>query len=98
MREPSGFLRAFVRDKQFEKGFDQIATGRTEQEVLKRLGPPKRVKKCGEFFGPLRKEVLENYSREYFYASPFAPRLPQYYDLRFDASSRVRSKTPYSSP
>jgi hypothetical protein len=89
---------AFVRDKQLEKGFDQIATGTTEQEVLKKLGPPKRVEKCGEFFGPIPKEQLEGCTREYFYASPFAPLNPQYYVVRFDANNRVRSTTPYSSP
>jgi hypothetical protein len=89
---------AIVRGKQLEKGFDEIATGATEREVMQKLGRPKRVEKCGEFFGPLPKEELENCSREYFYASPFAPLLAEYFVFRFDANNRVSSKSPYSSP
>jgi hypothetical protein len=89
---------AMLRDKQLEKGFTEIASGAMEWEVLQKLGQPKRVEKCGEFFGPLPKEELGNCSREYFYASPFAPLLPEYYVVRFDANNRVSSKTPYSSP
>ena len=89
---------AILRDKQLEKGFDEIAAGVTEREVLQKLGRPKRVENCGEFFGPLPKEELENCSREYFYASPFPPLLPEYFVLRFDANNRVSSKSTYSSP
>jgi hypothetical protein len=72
--------------------------GATEREVLQKLGRPKRVEKCGEFFGPLPKDELEKCSKEYFYASPFAPLLPEYFVFRFDATNRVSSKSPYSSP
>jgi hypothetical protein len=47
---------AILRHKQLEKGFDEITAGATEREVLKSLGRPKRVEKCGEFFGPLPKK------------------------------------------
>jgi len=47
---------------------------------------------------PLTKAEMEGCVREYFYASPFAPLLPQYYVVRFDANKRVISTTPYSSP
>ena len=89
---------AIVRDNQLSNGFDKIATGATEQEVLQKLGRPKRVEKCGELLGPLPKEEAEDCSREYLYASPFAPLLPQYYVVRFDANNHVRSTTPYTSP
>jgi hypothetical protein len=89
---------AILRDKQLEKAFNEITVGATEQEVLQRLGRPRRVEKCGEFFGPLPKEELENCSKEYFYASPFAPLLPEYFVFRFDVNNRVSSKSPYSSP
>lgn len=89
---------AIVRGKRLEKGFDEISLGTTEQEVLQKLGRPKRIEECGESFGPLPKEDMEKCSREYFYASPFAPLLPEYFVFRFDADNRVSSKTPYSSP
>jgi hypothetical protein len=89
---------AILRDNRLRTGFDKIKIGTTEQSVLQELGRPKRVEKCGEFFGPLPKEEAEGCAREYFYASPFAPWLPQYYVVRFDANNRVRSTSPYSSP
>jgi hypothetical protein len=92
------FAWAILRDRKLEKGFGEISTSAAEQEVLQKLGRPKRVEKCGEFFGPLESKELETCSREYFYASPFAPLLPQYYVLRFDANNRVSSKSAYSSP
>jgi len=92
------FAWAIVRDNRLRNGFDKIETGTTEQEVLQELGRPKRVEKCGEFFGPLPKEQADGCTREYFYASPFAPLKPHYYVVRFDANNRVRSTTPYSSP
>jgi hypothetical protein len=92
------FVWAILRDKQLQKGFDEIAAEATEQEVVKYLGHPKRVEKCGEFFGPLEKKEMEGCAREFFYASPFAPVLPQYYVVRFDANNHVKGKTPYTSP
>ena len=89
---------AILRDNQLRNGFDKIEIGATEQEVLQKLGRPKRVEKCGEFFGPLPKEEAEGCTREYFYASPFAPLLPEYFVFRFNANNRVTSKSPYSSP
>lgn len=89
---------AILRHRQLEKDFDVITAGATEREVVKSLGRPKRVEKCGEFFGPLPKEELDNCSKEYFYASPFAPLVPEYFVLRFDVNNRVTSKSPYTSP
>jgi len=68
---------------------------------VRKGGPPvhpKRVERCGEFFGPLEKKEMEGCAREFFYASPFAPVLPQYYVVRFDANNHVKGKTPYTSP
>jgi hypothetical protein len=89
---------AILRDNRLRNGFDKIELGATDQEVLQRLGRPKRVEKCGEFFGPLPKEEAEDCTREYFYTSSFAPLLPDYFVLRFNRNNRVTSKSPYSSP
>ena len=88
---------AFMRDRKLWREFDTIKTGATQREVLEKLGKPKRVENCGEFMGPLTKAEMEGCVKEYFYASPFAPLLPQYYVVRFDANKRVISTTPYSS-
>ena len=89
---------ASVRDRQLVKGFDQVKPGTTEQEVVQSLGRPKRVEKCGDFLGPIPKVELEGCAREYLYATPFAPVLPQYYVVRFDKNDRVKNTAAYSSP
>jgi hypothetical protein len=89
---------AIHRDRQLWSGFDEIKAGSTEREVLQKLGRPTRVEKCGEFYGPFPREELADCSKEYLYASPFSPLFPQYYVVRFDASNRVRSSIPLSSP
>jgi len=47
---------AVWRDNRLQSEFDKIAPGTTELEVLQELGRPKRIEKCGEFFGPLPKQ------------------------------------------
>ena len=86
------------RDRQLQNGFDKVNAGTTEVEVVGRLGQPKRVEQCGEFMGPLPKEESEGCAKDYFYPSPFSPLFPQYYVVRFDDHSRVKSTAPYSSP
>lgn len=89
---------ALWRDNSLAKGFDKIGVGTTQQGVVQVMGEPRKVERCGEFFGPFPKEELEGCTIEYFYASPFAPLEPQYYVVRFDANNRVRSTASYSSP
>jgi len=86
------------RNEELQKGFNDINPGHTESQVLRALGRPKRVERCGEFMGPLPKAELEGCVREFFYASPFSPLLPQYYVVRFNNQGTVSSTTPYSSP
>jgi hypothetical protein len=89
---------AIYRDSQLLDGFDKVKIGASEAEVSARLGKPKRVEPCGEFFGPLPKDLPVGCASEYLYASPFAPLLPQYYVVRFDASGHVLETVPLSSP
>jgi hypothetical protein len=89
---------AFRRDHRLYRNFGRIRTGTSEQEVIEMLGEPKRVENCGEFWGPIPKAELQGCVNEFFYASPFAPLLPQYYVIRFDANRRVVSLAAYSSP
>ena len=89
---------ALWRDSNLAKGFDKIADGATRRDVLRLLGKPKKVEKCGEFFGPIPQSEMEGCVSEYLYAATFAPYTPEYYVVRFDASDHVTSKAPYSSP
>jgi len=89
---------AVWRDNSLAKGFDKIEVGTTQKEVVQLMGEPRKMLKCGEFFGPISQEQLDGCTREYFYASPFAPLKSQYYVVRFDTNNRVNSTTPYSSP
>src|ERR1700730_5652509 len=89
---------AIYRDRQLSDGFDKVKTGASESEVSATLGKPKRVERCGEFFGPLLKDLPVGCASEYVYASPFAPLLPTYYVVRFDASGRVLETVPLYSP
>ncbi len=89
---------AYLKDSALAKGFDKITDGTTQQDVLRLMGKPKKVEKCGEFFGPIPKSEMEGCVTEYVYAATFAPYTPQYYVVRFDESGRVISKDPLSSP
>jgi hypothetical protein len=91
-------LWAILRDKHLYTHVERVKAGATEQEVLHELGRPKRVQACGTFWGPFPKAELEGCTKEFYYASPFAPLLPQYYVVWFDGNDRVKSVTPYSSP
>jgi hypothetical protein len=86
------------KDKQLDSGFSKVRRGDSESEVVRLLGHPKRVERCGDFMGPLEKQNAESCAREYLYASSFSPLVPQYYIVRFDAQGRVSSTAPYSSP
>ena len=92
------FVWAILRDTRLARDFEKIETGATESEVIVALGKPKRIEKCGEFIGPLSKAELKVCSKEYFYASPFAPLDPKYYVVRFDVNNRVSRTVPYMSP
>jgi hypothetical protein len=89
---------AIHRDSQLSNGFDKVKTGADKSEVSATLGKPKRVERCGDFFGPLPKDLPVGCASEYVYASPFAPLLPTYYVVRFDASGRVLETVPLGSP
>jgi hypothetical protein len=89
---------AFWRDQSLAEGFDKITVGATQEGVVRLMGKPKKTLKCGEFFGPIPKEQSEGCTKEFLYPSPFAPVLPQYYVVRFDANNHVKSTAQYSSP
>jgi hypothetical protein len=85
-------------DSQLAQGFDTIKTGDNKSDILATLGRPGRVERCGAFFGPLSKDLPVGCDSEYVYASTFAPLMPQYYVVRFDAGGHVLETVPLSSP
>jgi len=85
------------RAKSLAKGFDKITVGATENDVFRLMGSPKKVLKCGEFFGPFPEEEL-GCTKEFLYPSPFAPALPEYYVVRFDTNNLVKNTYLFSSP
>jgi hypothetical protein len=89
---------ALLQDRKLKTGFEQIRVGESEHDVRKTLGRPNRIEPCGAFFAPLDAERKRNCSKEFFYASPFSPLIPQYYVVRFDEHNEVSSADPYSSP
>jgi hypothetical protein len=89
---------AYLRDGSLAKGFDKIADGASQQDVVRLMGKPKKVEKCGEFFGPIPESEMQGCVTEYVYAVTFAPYTPSYYIVRFDGDGHVISKVPLSSP
>jgi hypothetical protein len=89
---------AIHRDSQLAQGFDRIKTGDNKSDIFARLGKPRRVERCGAFFGPLPEDLPVGCDSEYVYASPFATLNPQYYVVRFAAGGHVLETVPLSSP
>jgi hypothetical protein len=76
--------------------FDRVPIGASKAEVVRLLGTPWKIDKCGELFGggPPNPACAE----EYLYRTLFAPLVPNYYSISFDSSGRVMEKYFYSSP
>ena len=92
------FLWAVVRDERIATGFDEVEVGTSEQDVLRLMGRPNRVEKCGEFWGPFPEDELKGCNKEYLYESSFAPLLPKYFVIRFERNNQVQTTFPLMSP
>jgi hypothetical protein len=86
----------FVNGYRVNWNFDRVPNGASKAEVVRLLGTPWKVDKCGELFsgGSPNPACAE----EYLYKTPFAPWVPNYYSISFDSSGRVMEKYFYSSP
>jgi len=89
---------ALLRDHRLSSNFHKVQNGMPEREVIRLMGKPTRIENCGKFWAPVPKSELQGCVEELFYASPFAPALPQYYVIRLGADQRVVEVAPYSSP
>jgi len=87
---------SIVRARLLPTRFERIAIGDSREQVIRLLGKPWRIEKCGEPFGNTggKPGCLE----DYLYASPYAPLIPQYWSVSFDRSGRVIEKYYYVSP
>jgi outer membrane protein assembly factor BamE (lipoprotein component of BamABCDE complex) len=81
------------RNSRLARMFSSVHPGASEEQVIQLLKRPSWVEPCGKSFGPL----VEN-CWEYIYRDSFAPLIPQYWSVRFDASRHVQSTYVYQSP
>jgi hypothetical protein len=89
------FLVHIVQGYNVISRFERVPIGASKFEVVRLLGRPWKMDKCGERFGnPNQPGCAE----EYLYRHPLAPLVPNYYSISFDASGHVLDKFVYSSP
>jgi hypothetical protein len=73
-----------------------VKAGDSEEQVVRLLGKPNRIEKCGESFGNPGGPV--GCVEDYLYSSPFAPLVPEYWAVSFDSRKHVVGKEHYLSP
>jgi hypothetical protein len=81
-----------VSDQRLKSGFDQIATGASQAEVIQILGDPRAVVGCASFGG----KPLAGCTKEFSYVS--AATFWDVWVLSFNANDRVIRKLRYKSP
>jgi hypothetical protein len=89
-------ILGIVRQEKLDKGFSKVKTGATQLEVIRLLGRPTRIGRCGDFFH--QQATPTGCVSEYVYSASFAPLVPQYYVVSFDDTGRVLEATNWSSP
>lgn len=84
---------SFYRNYRIAARYEEVGTGASDQQVSRLLGPPSWTEPCGKSFGSPKANCTE-----YIYRNSFAPLIPEYYSIRFDASGHVVDKYIYESP
>ena len=83
------------RRHELTRAFRTLPLGTPKSELIRQLGTPWKVAKCGETFGGGSPQgCLE----EVIYSTPFAPWLPQYWGFLFDTEGKLMQKREYISP
>jgi hypothetical protein len=77
------------RHRKLRAAFDKLPLGVPKSEVIRELGKPWKVAKCGETFGD---GSPPGCAEEVIYCAPFGPRVPQYWSFRFDGEGKLISK------
>jgi hypothetical protein len=83
------------REHKLKTGFEATALGTTPNDLQARLGGPWQSTLCGTTFGGA---VPRDCAREFVYASPMAPVLPEYWAFRYDKNDKLIDKYRYVSP
>ena len=84
---------AFYRNARLETRFARVHAGLTDLEVLNVLGKPAWIEPCGKSFGPPKEHCME-----YIYRNSFAPIVPEYWSVSFNANKQVEATYRYDSP
>jgi hypothetical protein len=87
---------SIVRANTLTKNFERINIGDSRDWVVKLLGRPRSIEKCGEPFG--NPGGVPGCKEDYLYASPYAPLISEYWSVSFDNGGRVVDKFHYLSP
>ena len=83
------------RRRKLRATFDKLPLGVQKSEVIRELGKPWKVAKCGETFGG---GSPPGCAEEVIYSAPFGPRVPQYWSFQFDGEGKLVSKWQDLSP
>ena len=90
----AALLRNALRVRQLESGSAHIGIGDSRNAVVAQLGQPWKKTHCGEFLGGSPPGCHD----EYVYANPYAPLLPEYWTVSFNADGRVVNVVRLASP
>lgn len=91
----TGLFWSVLRQHRLSTGFEKAKNGTSEAEIMTKLGKPWKIGKCGQMFGG---DITQSCTKEYLYASPYAPIVPEYWALRFDIKGQLIEKYRYVSP
>jgi hypothetical protein len=76
--------------------FEEVKAGDSQEQVVRLMGKPGRIERCGEPFGTSREP--SGCAEDYLYTSPFAPLIPEYWSVSFDRERHVIGKMHHVSP
>jgi hypothetical protein len=79
---------------EIRSGFAQVQLSDSKQQVIKKMGRPKRIEKCGAYFATAMPGCVD----EYVYADQWAPALPEYWILSFGSNGTVIGSNRLASP
>jgi hypothetical protein len=78
----------------YESAFEVVSVGSTRDAVLARMGRPWKQQECGAYLGGKAPGCAE----EFIYAHPYAPYVPEYWSIQFDANRKIVSREHLVSP
>jgi hypothetical protein len=83
-----------LRVRHYESAFEGVSVGSNREAVLARMGQPRKHGECGAYLGGKAPGCIE----EFIYVHPYAPYVPEYWSVQFDASRKVVSREHLVSP